>query len=53
MDQISSEEIPHYEPTIGDKEKEYVNDVLARNWFSEGKYTRLFEKGMGASCVSF
>jgi len=50
MDQISSEKIPHYEPTIGDKEKEYVNDVLTNNWFSEGKYTRLFEKGISKFC---
>ncbi len=50
MKQIKSEKIPQYEPYIGEREKEYVNDVLERNWFSESKYTRMFEEKVSEFC---
>lgn len=50
MEQVKSERIPQYEPCIGDIEREFVNDVIGRNWFSEGRYTRLFEQKIGEFC---
>ena len=50
MKQVESEKIPQYEPFIDDLEKNYVNDVLERNWFSEGKYTRIFEEKLSNFC---
>ena len=37
--------IPIYEPFLGTKEKEYVNDCLRTNWISSrGTYVEKFEK---------
>lgn len=37
--------IPVYQPFLGDKEKEYVNDCLDSSWISsKGKYIEMFEK---------
>ena len=45
---VGKESIPCYEPSIGKEEAELVADVIARNWLSEGKYTREFESRLAA-----
>lgn len=52
MAQVKSEKTPQYEPFIGSREKELVNDVLDSNWLSEGKYTRKFEDNLANFCGS-
>jgi perosamine synthetase len=43
MARVQGETIPAYEPSLGTQELEFLTDVVERNWFSEGKYTREFE----------
>jgi len=50
MQLVKSETIPQYEPYINSRERELINDVLDRNWFSEGKYTRIFEGKLAEFC---
>ena len=50
MQLVKSETIPQYEPYIDSRERELIGDVLDRNWFSEGKYTRIFEKNLAKFC---
>lgn len=48
---LSSRIIPVCEPTLSDKEKEYVLDCLESNWISSaGKYIPAFEEKFAAEC---
>lgn len=45
--------IPVYEPIIGSKEKEYVNDCLNKGWISGGgAYNKQFEEQFAEYCES-
>jgi len=47
---VSSENIPCYEPSLGAAEIALLTDVINRNWLSESKYTREFEKRLAVIC---
>jgi perosamine synthetase len=47
---VSNETIPCYEPSVGAEEIALLTDVINRNWLSESKYTREFEKRLAAIC---
>ena len=44
MSRVGREQIPCYEPSVGKEELELLSDVIGRNWLSESKYTREFER---------
>jgi perosamine synthetase len=50
MQRVGKESIPCYEPSMNGNELKYVTDVIKRNWLSEGKYTREFEKQLAKIC---
>ncbi len=50
INRISNETIPAYEPDVGNEELELIKDVIDRNWLSEGKYVREFEKKLSIAC---
>ena len=50
INRISNETIPAYEPNVGNEELELIKDVIDRNWLSEGKYVREFEKKLSIAC---
>ena len=47
---ITKEAIPCYEPSIGKEELSLVAEVIKRNWLSENKYTREFERRLAEIC---
>lgn len=47
---VDRETIPCYEPSIGKEELGLVADVIKRNWLSENKYTREFERRLAKVC---
>jgi len=50
MTRIGNESIPAYEPSLGEHELELLGDVIRRNWLSEGKYVKEFERRLGEAC---
>jgi perosamine synthetase len=50
MARVQREQIPCYEPIIGEPELRAVTDVITRNWLSEDKYTRVFEERLRTVC---
>ena len=47
---VAKETIPCYEPSVGKEELRLVTDVIQRNWLSENKYTREFERRLAKIC---
>ena len=50
MVRVRGEAIPAYEPSLGDVQLQMLTDVVERNWLSEGKYVREFERRLAAMC---
>lgn len=50
IERISNENIPAYEPDIGNEELELLKKVIDSNWISEGKYVREFEEELRQIC---
>jgi|TARA_Y100000389_G_scaffold203668_1_gene252941 perosamine synthetase len=50
IERISNENIPAYEPDIGNEELELLKNVIDSNWISEGKYVREFEEELRQIC---
>jgi perosamine synthetase len=44
------ERIPVFAPIIGAEETKYVNECLATNWVSQGRYVREFEDAFSTYC---
>jgi len=44
MERIGEEQIPVYEPILGEEEKQNLISVIDSNWISEGEWTRRFEQ---------
>ena len=49
-DRVANENIPAYEPDLGNEELKLLEDVIKSNWISEGKYVREFEEKLRISC---
>lgn len=47
---VGKENIPCYEPAVGEEELALITDVINRNWLSESKYTRQFEAELAKAC---
>lgn len=50
MTRVKKETIPAYEPSLGAAELVMLQDVIQRNWLSEGKYVREFESRLAKMC---
>ena len=48
MTRVKRENIPCYEPSLGQEEIKNLEDVIKSGWLSESKYTRLFEQKLSA-----
>lgn len=47
---VGKENIPCYEPSLGDEELALLSDVVTKGWLSEGPYTRQFEEELARVC---
>lgn len=51
MDRVGKEQIPCYEPIVGQEEIENLISVIKSGWLSEGRFTRLFEEKLSKLCT--